>query len=257
MGEFIRVETDGAVATIRIDRPPANALARPVSEELDEAAAAVAADAEVRAAVVWGGERLFAAGADIKAMAEFGPEEIADDVGALERACRDLEAIPKPVIAAVNGYALGGGCEVALACDLRFAAENARLGLPEILLGIIPGSGGTQRLPRLIGLARARDLVLSGRQVGADEALAMGLVDRVVPGPDAYPAALEEARRLAAGPTLAYAAAKRALAAAGDEPLTRGLEIEREVFVPLFATGDQKEGMRAFLDKRDPTFEGR
>jgi enoyl-CoA hydratase/carnithine racemase len=257
MGEFVRVQTDGAVATIRIDRPPANALARSVSEGLSEAATAVARDAGVRAVVLWGGERLFAAGADIKVMAEFGPEEIADDVGALERACRDLEAIPKPVIAAVNGYALGGGCEVALACDLRFAAEGARLGLPEILLGIIPGSGGTQRLPRLIGLARARDLVLSGRQVGAEEALAIGLVDRVVPGPDAYPAALEEARRLAAGPTLAYAAAKRALAAAGDEPLARGLEVEREVFVPLFDTRDQKEGMRAFLDKRDPTFEGR
>jgi enoyl-CoA hydratase/carnithine racemase len=257
MGEFVRVETDGAVATIRIDRPPANALARPVSVELSNAAAAAAADGEIRAVVVWGGERLFAAGADIKAMAAFGPDEIAGDVGALERACRDLEAIPKPVIAAVNGFALGGGCEVALACDLRFAAEGAQLGLPEILLGIIPGSGGTQRLPRLVGLARARDLVLTGRHVGAEEALAMGLVDRVVPGSDAYPAAMEEARRLATGPTLAYAAAKRALAAAGDEPLARGLEVEREVFVPLFATQDQKEGMRAFLEKRDPTFEGR
>jgi enoyl-CoA hydratase/carnithine racemase len=257
MGEFVRVETDGAVATIRIDRPPANALVRPVSVELSEAAAAVAGDPGVRAVVVWGGERLFAAGADIKSMVEFGPEEIAEDVGALERACRDVEAVPKPVIAAVNGYALGGGCEVALSCDLRFAAEGAQLGLPEILLGIIPGSGGTQRLPRLIGLARARDLVLSGRRVGAEEALAIGLVDRVVPGPDAYPAAVEEARRFAAGPTLAYAAAKRALAAAADGQLARGLEVEREAFVPLFATTDQKEGMRAFLDKRDPTFEGR
>jgi enoyl-CoA hydratase/carnithine racemase len=257
MGEFVSVDRDGAVATIRIDRPPANVLARPVSLELSSAASAVAADATVRAVVVWGGERLFAAGADIKAMADFGPDEIAVDVSALERACRHLEAIPKPVIAAVNGFALGGGCEVALACDLRFAAEDAQLGLPEILLGVIPGSGGTQRLPRLIGLARARELVLTGRRVGAGEALAMGLVDRVVPAPDAYPAALEEARRFAAGPTLAYAAAKRALAAAGDEALARGLEIEHEVFVPLFATRDQKEGMRAFLEKRDPTYEGR
>jgi enoyl-CoA hydratase/carnithine racemase len=257
MGEFVRVEGDGGVATIRIDRPPANALARPVSLELSEAAKEAAADAAGRAVGVWGGERIFAAGADIKAMVDFGPDEIAADVGALEQACRDLEAIPKPVIAAVNGFALGGGCEVALACDLRLAAEDAQLGLPEILLGIIPGSGGTQRLPRLIGLARARDLVLSGRRVGAEEALAIGLVDRVIPGPDAFPAALEEARRFAAGPTIAYAAAKRALAAAGDEPLRRGLEIEREVFVPLFATRDQEEGMRAFLDKRDPSFEGR
>jgi enoyl-CoA hydratase/carnithine racemase len=257
MGEFVRVDVDDAVATVRIDRPPANALARLVSLELSQAAEAVAADEAVRAVVVWGGERLFAAGADVKAMVAYGPEEIAVDVGALERACRDLEAVPKPVVAAVNGFALGGGLEVALACDLRFAAKDARLGLPEIRLGIIPGSGGTQRLPRLIGLARARDLVLSGRHVDAGEALAIGLVDRVTPDGGAYTEALAEARRLAAGPTRAYAAAKRALAAAGDVALATGLEIEREAFVPLFATRDQEEGMRAFLEKREPQFEGR
>ncbi len=257
MGEFVHVQTDGAVATIRIDRPPANALARPVSLELSEAARAVEADAAVRAVVVWGGERLFAAGADIKAMVGYGPQEIAPDVGALERACRDLEAISSPVIAAVNGFALGGGLEVALACDLRVAAEDAELGLPEIRLGIIPGAGGTQRLPRLVGLPRARDLILSGRPVGAEEALRIGLVDRVVPPGDVHAEALVEARRFAEGPTLAYAAAKRALAAAGDGGLAHGLEVEREVFVPLFATRDQEEGMRAFLEKRDPNFEGR
>jgi enoyl-CoA hydratase/carnithine racemase len=207
--------------------------------------------------VVWGGERIFAAGADIKDMVDYGPDEIAADVGALEQACRDLEAIPKPVIAAIEGFALGGGCEVALACDRRIAAEGARIGLPEIRLGIIPGSGGTQRLPRLIGLARARDLVLSGRWVEAEEALAIGLVDRVAPSGEAYGEALEEARGFARGPTLAYAAAKRALAAANDEPLARGLQVERDAFVPLFATRDQEEGMRAFLEKRDPRFEGR
>jgi enoyl-CoA hydratase/carnithine racemase len=257
MGELVRVQIDGGVATIRIDRPPVNALSRPVSLELSEAARGVAADGAVRAVVVWGGERIFAAGADVKAMAAFGPEEIAPDVGALERACRDLEAIPKPVVAAINGFALGGGCEVALACDLRFAAEDARLGQPEIRLGIIPGAGGTQRLPRLVGLARARDLVLSGRQVDAAEALAIGLVDRVVPAGAVYAEALAQARRFASGPTLAYAAAKRALAAATGGDLARGLEVEREVFVSLFATSDQKEGMRAFLEKRDPSFEGR
>lgn len=256
MGEFVRIERDGAVATIRLDRPPANALARPASLELSEAAETVAADRGIRVAVVWGGERIFAAGADIKAMVDFGPEEIAPDVGALERACRDLEAIPKPVIAAINGFALGGGCEVALACDLRIAAEDAKLGLPEIGLGIMPGAGGTQRLPRLIGLSRARELVLTGRHVGAEEALAIGLVDRVVPAADVLPAAMAEARRYAAGPTLAYAAAKRALAAAGGD-LAHGLEVEREAFVPLFATADQEEGMRAFLEKREPRFEGR
>lgn len=256
MGEFVRVERDGPVATIRVDRPPANALARPVSEELQTAAREVASDEEVRAAVVWGGERIFAAGADIKTMVDFGPEEIAPDVKALEQACRDLEAIPVPVIAAINGFALGGGLEVALACDLRFAAEDAELGLPEITLGIIPGAGGTQRLPRVVGLTNARDLILTGRRVSADEALAMALVDRIAEADDVYALALDEAGRLAEGPTAAYAAAKRALAAS-DRPLADGLEVEREAFVPLFATRDQEEGMRAFLDKREPRFEGR
>ncbi len=256
MGEFVRVETDEAVATIRLDRPPANALARAVSEELLEAAEAVAGDDAVRAVIVWGGERIFAAGADIKAMVEFGPEEIAPDVGALDAACRALEAIPKITIAAINGFALGGGCEVALSCDFRYAAEDAQLGQPEILLGIIPGAGGTQRLPRLVGLPKARDLVLSGRRVKADEALEMGLVDRVVPGADVYAVAVEDARRFAAGPTLAHAAAKRALAASGRD-LAAGLAAEREAFVRLFETHDQQEGMRAFIEKREPRFEGR
>lgn len=256
MGEFVRTETEGGVAVIRIDRPPANALARQVSLELSEAAAAVASDDAIRAVVLWGGERIFAAGADIKAMVEYGPDEIASDVGALERACRDLEAIPKITIAAINGFALGGGLEVALACDVRFAAQDAQLGLPEIKLGIIPGSGGTQRLPRQIGLARARELILTGRSVNADEAQALGLVDGVAPAGEAFTLAFDGASRYAAGPTQAYAAAKRALAAA-DRPLAEGLEVEREAFVPLFATRDQEEGMRAFLDKREPGFEGR
>jgi enoyl-CoA hydratase/carnithine racemase len=256
MGELVRVDADGPVAVIRIDRPPANALARPVSLELSEAALAVAAEPSVRSVVVWGGEQIFAAGADIKEMVDYGPEEVAPDVGALEQACRDIEAIPKVVVAAVNGFALGGGCEVALACDVRVAAEDAQLGLPEILLGIIPGAGGTQRLPWLIGLARARDLILSGRRVGAEEALAIGLVDAVAPPGGAFPAAREMASSYAAGPTLAYAAAKRALAAAAGNR-SAGLRAEREAFVPLFASSDQEEGMRAFLERRDPTFEGR
>jgi enoyl-CoA hydratase len=256
MGEFVRIETEGGVATIRIDRPPANALARAVSLELSGAAETVTADDAVRAVVVWGGERIFAAGADIKAMVGYGPEEVAEDVGGLERACRDLEAIPKVTIAAINGFALGGGLEIALACDFRFAAQDARLGLPEIKLGIIPGSGGTQRLPRLVGLAKARDLIYTGRQVPAGEALDIGLVDRVAPADEVYRVAVDQARTFATGPALAYAAAKRALAAA-DGPLEEGLRVEREAFVALFATRDQEEGMRAFLDKREPRFEGR
>ncbi|MGA9161113.1 MAG: enoyl-CoA hydratase-related protein [Actinomycetota bacterium] len=256
MGEFVRTDTEGGVAMIRIDRPPANALARPVSVELSEAAAAVARDDQVRAVVVWGGEKIFAAGADIKAMVGYGPDEIGVDVGALERACRVLEAVPKLTIAAINGYALGGGLEVALACDFRFAADDAQIGLPEIRLGIIPGSGGTQRLPRLVGLARARDLIYTGRLADAAEALRIGLVDRVASAVDVYAVAIGQARAFAEGPSVAYAAAKRALAAAGPG-LEEGLHAEREAFVPLFATRDQEEGMRAFLDKREPRFEGR
>jgi len=256
MGEFVRTETDDGVATIRIDRPPANALGRAVSLELSEAAGAVADDDAIGAVVVWGGETIFAAGADIKAMVGYGPDEIASDVGALEQACRDLEAIPKITIAAINGFALGGGLEVALACDFRYAAQDAQLGLPEIKLGIIPGSGGTQRLPRVVGLARARDLIYTGRRLPAGEALDIGLVDRVAPAADVYGLATYEARSFAQGPSLAYAAAKRALAAA-DRPLAEGLAVEREAFVPLFATRDQEEGMRAFLEKREPRFRGR
>jgi enoyl-CoA hydratase/carnithine racemase len=256
MGEFVRVERDGDVATIRIDRPPANALSREVSRELSVAARSVASG-DARAVVVWGGERIFAAGADIKAMVGLGPDEIRSHVGALETACRDVESIPKPVIAAINGYALGGGCEVAISCDFRYAAKDARIGLPEIHLGIIPGSGGTQRLPRLVGLAEARRLVFSGDHVDADMALSIGLVDKVSPPTEVYGAALEAAHVYAQGPTRAYAAAKRALAASLGTDIAAGLGVERDEFVPLFATHDQEEGMRAFLDKRDPTFEGR
>jgi enoyl-CoA hydratase len=256
MGEFVRIEKQWAVATIRLDRPPANALAREVSLELSAAAKEVGADDGVRAVVVWGGERIFAAGADIKAMVEYGPEEVASDVGALEQACRDVEAMPTITIAAINGYALGGGCELALSCDFRFAAQDARIGLPEVQLGIIPGSGGTQRLPRVVGLPKARDLVYSGRHVDATEALEIGLVDRVADGMDVYALAVEHAGAFAKGPSLAYAAAKRAMAAA-DRPLEEGLRVEREAFVALFATRDQEEGMRAFLDKREPKFKGR
>jgi cyclohexa-1,5-dienecarbonyl-CoA hydratase len=257
VGEFVRVERDGAVASIRLDRPPANALSEAVSLELWDAARDVEDDDGVRAVVVWGGERIFAAGADVKAMAEFGPREIESSVGALEGALRHLEAVPKPVVAAVNGYALGGGCELALACDFRYAAADARLGLPEIRLGVIPGAGGTQRLPKLVGLARARDLIFSGRHVGADEALEIGLIDAVTSPDRVYEEALARARAFADGPSLAYRAAKVALLAAGDRRQEDGLEVEREMFRELFATQDQKEGMRAFLDKRDPRFVGR
>lgn len=251
----MRVERDGPVATIRLDRPPANALSLAVSLELQRATRAVAADPQVRAVVVWGGERIFAAGADIAEMVEQGPREVEPQVAALERACRELEAVPKPVIAAISRYALGGGYELALACDVRIAGEDAKVGLPEIRLGIIPGAGGTQRLPRLVGLGRARELIYSGRHVEAEEALRLGLVDRVVPPGEVYPAALEEARRWAEGPTRALGAAKAALLAGAD--LAPGLAVERREFLALFETRDKAEGMRAFLEKRAPRFEGK
>lgn len=257
MGEFVRLEIQDAVATIRLDRPPVNAIDERLSLELWDAARAVAGDETIRAAVVWGGDQVFSAGADIGEMVDLGPRDIAPIAGALESALRHLEAVPKVVIAAINGDALGGGCEIALCADIRFAAEDARFGQPEIRMGIIPGAGGTQRLPRLIGLPRAREMVYSGREVGAAEALAVGLVERVLPPSEVYPTALQEAARYASGPTVAYRAAKLSVNAAMRGSQEAGLEIERELFRDLFATRDQKEGMRASLEEREPRFEGK
>ncbi len=255
MAEFVRLEVRDRVGTIRLDRPPANAINAQVSKELLAAALEGGAREDVAALVVWGGPKIFAAGADIKEMAAFGPHDIRPVVTALGDALVVLEELPKVVVAAIEGYALGGGCELALACDLRIASPRSQLGQSEIKLGIIPGAGGTQRLPRLIGRSRARELIYSGRMVPAEEALAIGLVDRLEPDP--YAAAFEQAARFAQGPTRALAAAKEALNAADLGDLRKGLGVEREVFAGLFDTRDQREGMQAFLEKRDPTFEGR
>ena len=208
------------------------------------------------AVVLYGGEKVFAAGADVKMMAGLGPEDVKPVIAELQEAFNLVEAIPKVTIAAITGYALGGGCELALCADLRFAAEDARIGQPEILLGIIPGAGGTQRLPRLVGPSRAKDLIFSGRQVDANEAQTMGLVDRVYPAAQVYERAVEEARRFAAGPRIALRAAKVAVNVGADGDLPAGLAFEREVFAALFATADQKEGMRAFVEKRGAEFTG-
>jgi enoyl-CoA hydratase/carnithine racemase len=256
MGEFVRLELEGPVATIRLERPPANAISRQVSGELLETVVEAGRRDDIRAVVVWGGPKTFAAGADLKEIAQLNREDVRPVVSALGDALTVLEEMPKITVAAIEGYCLGGGCELALACDFRFAARDATLGQPEIALGIIPGAGGTQRLPRLVGQARARDLIYSGRRVSADEAMAIGLVDRVTPPGTAREEAADVALRYANGPTLALAAAKEAVAAAlGDA--RRGLRIEREVFVGLFETADQKEAMAAFLEKRQPRFTGR
>lgn len=248
MGELVLVETDQAVATIRLNRPPMNALSWALLAELEAAAGQVTADPSVRAVVLYGGERLFAAGADIKEMAEASYVQMTEVSTRLQEALNAIAAIPKPVIAAVTGYALGGGLELALCADFRVLGESARVGQPEILLGLIPGAGGTQRLPRLVGPARAKDLIFSGRFADAPEALAIGLADQVVPDDQVYPAAAGLAARYAGGPAIALAAAKRAIDRGLETDLTTGLEIERASFAGLFATQDARAGMRSFLD---------
>jgi enoyl-CoA hydratase/carnithine racemase len=259
VGEFVRVDADQAVATIRLERPPMNALNAQVQEELAAAAAAVGADQAIRAVVLYGGPNVFAAGADIKEMSDAGYAQMAVSTRRLQECFTAIAKIPKPVVAAVTGYALGGGLELALCADFRIAGEGARLGQPEILLGVIPGAGGTQRLPRLVGPAKAKDIVFTGRFVGAAEALAMGLVDRVVPDAEVHQAAAELVARYATGPALALRAAKQAIDEGLDADLDTGLEIERLNFASLFATEDQKTGMRSFIENGPgkATFAGR
>ena len=259
MGEFVRMEHDGAIATIRLDRPPMNALTGQGQDELAAAAADVGADPGVRAVVIYGGEKVFAAGVDIKEMADAGYPRMATDSRRLQAAFTAVAKIPKPVVAAVNGYALGGGLELALCADFRVAGQSARLGQPEILLGIIPGAGGTQRLPRLIGPARAKDIIYTGRFVSAAEARDIGLVDRVVPDPEVYQAARDLVARYATGPALALRAAKQAIDDGLETDLDTGLEIERLHFSGLFATEDQRAGMRSFIENGPgkATFTGR
>jgi enoyl-CoA hydratase/carnithine racemase len=257
MAEFTRVETKDGIGTIRLDRPPMNALNTQVQEELRAAAGAVTADPEVRAVVVYGGEKVFAAGADIKEMADMSYVDMAARARELSSAFDAIARIPKPVVAAITGYALGGGCELALACDWRVVADDAKLGQPEIKLGIIPGAGGTQRLARLVGPARAKDLVMSGRMVDADEALRIGLADRVVPAAEVYEAAVALVRQYTKGPAQALRAAKLAVDGGLDMDLTSGLAWESQLFAALFATEDKAEGMSAFVEKRKPNFLGK
>ncbi|MFC8846321.1 MULTISPECIES: enoyl-CoA hydratase-related protein [unclassified Micromonospora] len=257
MSEFVRLETKDGIGTIRLDRPPMNALNKQVQEELRAAAAEATVDPGVRAVIVYGGERVFAAGADIKEMAVMSYVDMAERAAGLSSALGAFARIPKPVVAAITGYALGGGCELALACDWRVVADDAKLGQPEIKLGVIPGAGGTQRLARLVGPARAKDLVMSGRMVDAQEALRIGLVDRVVPAADVYAAAVELVTPYLTGPVQALRAAKLAVDAGLDMDLTSGLAWETQLFAALFATDDRREGMAAFVEKRKPDFTGR
>jgi enoyl-CoA hydratase/carnithine racemase len=254
--ETVLERPEDGVAVVRLNRPEArNALSMEVRHQLAGHFGALAEDESVRVAIVTGGPEVFAAGADIKAMAEAGPVETM--LRGTEKLWAPLKDFPKPLIAAVDGWALGGGCELALHADLIVAGESAKFGQPEIKLGIMPGAGGTQRLVRAVGKYKAMKLLLTGDPVSAREAEAMGLVSEVVPDGQTMERALELAKAVARMPALAALKIKEAVLAGADQPLETALLLERQAFQLLFDTADQKEGMRAFLDKRKPHFRGR
>jgi enoyl-CoA hydratase/carnithine racemase len=257
--DLVRLEVEGGIGTIRVDRPPMNALDIEVQEGLRAAAAEASDRRDVSAVIVYGGEKVFAAGADIKEMQAMSYTDMVDRSGALQSAFTAVARIPKPTVAAVTGYALGGGCELALACDFRVVGDNARLGQPEILLGLIPGAGGTQRLARLIGPARAKEIIFSGRFVAADEALRIGLVDEVVDAADVLAAARRRVEPYVGGPVFALRAAKEAVDRGIEVDLDTGLEIERMQFAGLFATRDREIGVASFVEHGPgkARFEGR
>jgi enoyl-CoA hydratase len=249
---------DEGIATLLLNRPEAkNALNLEFIDELGEAADVLARDPEVRAVVVTGGKEVFAAGGDIKEMAGKYAPDMLTAYGADLSGFEKIERIPKPVIAAVSGYALGGGCELALVCDMIIASETAVFGLPEITLGIIPGAGGTQRLPRLIGANRAKEMIFTGSFYDADACLKMGLVNKVVPVDDLLDEAKALARRCIRNGAVALACAKACVNEGMNVDLYSGLGYERKCFSLLFSTEDQKEGMEAFVEKRKPRFKGR
>ena len=259
VSDVVHLDVDAGIGTIRLDRPPMNALDAQLQDGIRAAAQEAQSRRDVAAVIVYGGEKVFAAGADIKQMQTMSYTDMVDRSVQLQSAFTAVAAITKPTVAAITGYALGGGCELALCCDFRIAGDNAKLGQPEILLGIIPGGGGTQRLPRLIGPARAKDLIFSGRFVAADEALSIGLVDEVVGADDVYAAARRRVERFAGGPAYALRAAKEAVDRGLEADLATGLEIERMLFSGLFATRDRDLGIRSFVENGPgkAQFEGR
>ncbi|MGH2733183.1 MAG: enoyl-CoA hydratase/isomerase family protein [Actinomycetota bacterium] len=248
MGRFVRLEISEGVGLIRLDRPPVNAFDPEMLEDLGEVVDEARRRDEVRAVVIWGGDGVFSAGADVRELASMGTGATARFGLRIEETFRAVAELPKITIAAINGYALGGGCELALTADFRFADCDARLGQPEILLGIIPGAGGTQRLPRLVGVGAAKDLIYTGRLVGAEEALGLGLVDAVHASGEVNEAATSAARAFARGPLLALGAAKAAIDGGLGTDLQSGLAAEQRAFAGLFATRDWKIGARSFLE---------
>ena len=250
MGELVRLEVDAEsrVATMRLDRPPMNALSLQVWREIEECAIEATERDDVGAVVVYGGPKVFAAGADIKEFPDWDYLDIQNRVGPqLQRSLDRMARVPVPTIAAVTGYALGGGCELAMACDFRFAADNAKMGQPEILLGIIPGAGGTQRLPRLVGLSRAKELIFTGRMVDMTAAPGIGLVAAVYPAAELYDRAMAAAAQYAAGP-YALRLAKRAIDEGIEGPLDQGLRLEQSLFAETFVTDDKQVGVASFIE---------
>ena len=259
MSQLVKFEVEGGIATIRLDRPPVNALNFEIQDGLHAAAVEATARRDVSAVIIYGGEKVFAAGADVKEMQTMSYTDMVDRSAALQAAFIAIARIPKPTVAAITGYALGAVCELTLACDFRVAADNSRLGLPEVLLGVISGAGGTQRLPRLIGPARAKDMIFTGRFVAAEEALRIGLVDEVVAPQEVYAAARRRVERYVGGPAYAIRAAKEAIDRGLDVDLETGLEIERMQFAGVFATRDRDIGMASFVEHGPgkAQFEGR
>jgi enoyl-CoA hydratase len=256
--ELVRYETDGPVATLTVEHPPANALSNAVLAEIEEALQQAEADKDVRAVVFTGaGDKFFIAGADITEFLKIPQEKYAERTAKGQHVTLQMETMAKPIIMAINGYCLGGGCEIAMAGDIRLAADTAVLGQPEIKLGIIPGFGGTQRLVRLIGKSRAMELLFTGDNIDAQTALELGLVSHVVPKAELMTAAGKLAAKLAEQAPLAIAAIKRAVHTGSDRPMEDALEAERKEFAAIRFTDDAVEGITAFLEKRKPEFKGK
>jgi enoyl-CoA hydratase len=254
--EFVLSSVDGPVGIVTLNRPKQlNALAGPLMREVVDALEAHAADSAVRAIVLTGGPNVFAAGADIREMADATAADMLarDTIGLWDR----VHDIAKPIIAAVAGYALGGGCELAMLCDIIVAADNARFGQPEINIGLIPGAGGTQRLTRSVGKFVASEMIMTGRMMAAEEAYQRGLVSRVVPRELVVDEAVRLAKEVATRAPISLRLAKEAIAHAFERRVDDGIEFERKAFYLLFSTQDAHEGMHAFVDRREPTYEGR
>jgi enoyl-CoA hydratase/carnithine racemase len=259
VGEFVSLEVEAGVGTIRLNRPPVNALNNQVQNELAAAAREASDREDVRAVIIYGGEKSFVGGADIKEMAEKTYVEMGRFGAALTSTISLVAQIPKPTVAAITGYALGGGLELALAADRRIAGDNVKVGQPEIQLGIIPGAGGTQRLARLIGPSKAKDLIFTGRFVKAQEAFELGILDEIVAPDDVYDAALKWVSQFVNGPAVALKAAKAAIDGGLDTDLGTGLKLETSLFTGLWATEDQANGMKSFIENGPgkATFEGK